>query len=704
MQRSIPIENLGFFGTAEIYTGLATDFLNFDAIFSDETIQFISNPEPEVNETVTIKIRVGYENVDEVFLCQSQGHQNPSQTNRCEKINSDGVFDYFGVSIMMRGSISYYFHIRKNNSSYYYNKRGVFKDIDSVFNFRLITGFKTPDWAKGAIMYQIFVDRFYNGDKSNDVVDNEYVYLGMAAQHKNWNSAITVSDVCNFYGGDLKGIMDKLPYLKSLGIEAIYLNPIFVSPSNHKYDTQDYDYVDPHIGVIVAEGGKPLTRESPINRNASMYIKRTTDLANLEASNQFMISFIKASHDAGIRVILDGVFNHCGAFNKWLDREGLYQQAGYPPGAYREKNSPYNSFFRWYETDNWPNNDCYDGWWGHDNHPKLNYENSQEVYEYVLGIARKWVSPPYNADGWRLDVAADLGQSRALNHRFWQDFRKAVKTANPEAVILAEHYGDPAEWLQGGEWDTVMNYDAFMEPVTWFLTGMEKHSDQYRADMFCNYQAFESAMRYHMARISPQALRMSMNQLSNHDHSRFLTRTNHVAGRLATAGAITANTGVNKSVLMEAVTIQMTWPGAPTVYYGDEAGLCGFTDPDNRRPYPWGSEDKTLIDFHRAAIALRRDLSCLKQGSLVLFGGEYGCFSYGRFDQNGRVAVVINNLAVEKTINIPVWRIGTQEAMRTLLATNLEGFVNGGKQYKTRDGFITVSMPGYSSLVLFEQA
>ena len=174
-----------------------------------------------------------------------------------------------------------------------------------------------------------------------------------------------------------------------------------------------------------------------------------------------------------------------------------------------------------------------------------------------------------------------------------------MKAANPNAIILAEHYGNPEGWLKGDEWDTVMNYDAFMEPLTWFLTGMEKHSDEYREDLLGNSEAFIGAMKTHMRALHMSALQTAMNELSNHDHSRFLTRTNHRVGRISYAGPEAASEGVNPAVMREAVTIQMTWPGAPTVYYGDEAGLCGFTDPDNRRTYPWGREDYQMIDFHR---------------------------------------------------------------------------------------------------------
>jgi alpha-glucosidase len=388
-------------------------------------------------------------------------------------------------------------------------------------------------------------------------------------------------DVREFYGGDLQGVLDKMDYLQELGVEVIYFNPLFVSPSNHKYDIQDYDYIDPHLGKIVSDEGELLPDGQRENRFASRYIDRVTNKANLEASNEMFAQVVAEAHRRGMRVILDGVFNHCGSFNKWMDRERIYENAeGYDKGAYVSADSPYRNYFDFHNQAAWPYNNSYDGWWGHDTLPKLNYEGSQELMDYVLHVAKKWVSPPYNVDGWRLDVAADLGHSQEFNHHFWQEFRKAVKEANPEAIILAEHYGNTRDWLQGNEWDTVMNYDAFMEPVTWFLTGMEKHSDDYREDLLGNAESFWGAMRHHTSSFSMPSWQVAMNELSNHDHSRFLTRTNHKVGRTNTLGPQAAEQGINKAVFREGVVIQMTWTGAPTIYYGDEAGkLRQFAPP-----------------------------------------------------------------------------------------------------------------------------
>lgn len=671
---------------------LKFEYLNFDAVFSDETEAYRRPLAPRRGERVTVRLRTAAANTDGAYICFDD-----KQVPMSVAVSTE-AFDYYSVDIICPDEpVFYYFKIVKDDREYFYNKNGVCKDVIADFNFSLLPDFSTPHWAKGAVMYQIFVDRFYNGDKSNDVTDNEYVYLGLKAKNvKKWNTPIENMDVCNFYGGDLQGVIDKLDYLQELGIDCIYLNPVFVSPSTHKYDIQDYDYIDPHFGVIVNDGGEPVDEEAVDNSEASKYIKRTCDKENLERSNALFASLVEQAHKRGIRIILDGVFNHCGAFNKWLDREGFYENAGYEKGAYKHEDSIYRSYFKWNEDG------CYDGWWGHDNHPKLNFEESEELYNYIINIGKKWVSPPYNCDGWRLDVAADLGMSPEFNHKFWHDFRKAVKSANPKAIILAEHYGDPKPWLMGDQWDTVMNYDAFMEPLTWFFTGMEKHSESEDNGKYNNSAAFEGAMRYYSSRFSYESLSVAMNELSNHDHSRFLTRTNRSVGRLHTAGAQKADENVDKAVMKQAITMQMTWVGAPTIYYGDEAGLTGWTDPDNRRPFPWGREDRDIFEYYKAMISLHKKYGCIATGSLDYLHMDYGLICYGRWNADEKLAVIMNNTDNIYTVNVPVWRLEMLSGARMykIMESASEGFDAEPEEYTVRDGVVCIDVKPKTSVVL----
>lgn len=675
--------------------------LNKDALFSDSTEFYRSPSEPKPGDVVVIRFRTQRNNVDAVYLVSGEKKQ------KMKIYKTVNGFDYYATKIIMPDEVyKYHFEILYGWVTCYYNHQGVGTERQEWFDFEIYPGYDTPDWAKGAVMYQIYVDRFYNGDTSNDVETREYAYIGdISIKVDDWNKTPAVMGVREFYGGDLQGVMDKLDYLQELGVEVIYLNPIFVSPSNHKYDCQDYDYIDPHYGKIVEDCDGILMNGDRDNKHAAKYIKRVTDLKNLEASNQLFAKLTEEIHSRGMKIILDGVFNHCGSFNKWMDRERIYEgQPGYAPGAYVSADSPYRSYFKFNDESRWPYNPTYDGWWTHDTLPKLNYREGSDLYNYVLEIGKKWVSPPYNVDGWRLDVAADLGYSNELNHRFWKDFRKAVKEANPNAIILAEHYGNPEGWLQGDEWDTVMNYDAFMEPVTWFLTGMEKHSDEYREDLYGNSDAFIGAMRTHMRALHMSALTTAMNELSNHDHSRFLTRTNRRVGRISYAGAEAASQGINVAVMREAVAIQMTWPGAPTVYYGDEAGVCGFTDPDNRRTYPWGNEDKELIRFHKQMIALHKKYRVLKTGSTEFLWNDYQGLCYGRFSHNEQIIVLINNRNEERDATIEIWktgitRLGDTELTRIMLS-HRDGFTDEEAKFTAKAGVLHVHMPPYSATVL----
>lgn len=675
--------------------------MNKNALFCDGTSDYVIPAEPGIHEKVRLRFRTARDDAQEVCLISG------GETLQMQKMSSGEVFDYYETEVQLTDTMFvYYFRIKSESEELCYHRCGVSEHPVEYYNFRIMPGFSTPAWAKGAVMYQIFVDRFCNGDPSNDVEDGEYVYIGEpVCKVKDWNEFPAAMDIRRFHGGDLQGVLDKLDYLEELGVEVIYFNPLFVSPSNHKYDIQDYDYIDPHYGVIIEDGGEVLPEGEKDNTRATKYQKRTGDIRNLEASNRLFAKLVEEMHARGMRVILDGVFNHCGSFNKWMDRERIYEpQPEYEKGAYVSAQSPYRDFFHFFDEreEAWPYNKNYDGWWGHDTLPKLNYEDSPMLEEYILNIGKKWVSPPYNADGWRLDVAADLGYSNEYNHIFWENFRKAVKSANPQALILAEHYGDPGEWLQGDEWDSVMNYDAFMEPLTWFLTGMEKHSDERRTDLWGNADNFVNTMNHFMASMLTPSLQVAMNELSNHDHSRFLTRTNHIVGRVAQLGSKAAEEGINLAVMREAVAVQMTWVGAPTVYYGDEAGVCGFTDPDSRRTYPWGQESRELVEFHKEMIRIHKREKPLRTGSLKMLSWSSNVLAYARFQEGEQIIVVLNNSKELKEVTIPVWQaeVPMKGKMERLMYSWEKSYTTERDIYLVEDGETVVNMGKHSVLIM----
>lgn len=671
-----------------------------EAVFSDETDSYIAPSEPSMGENIRIRLRTAKDDVEKVFLINYEDGEPLEMLMK--KVCCNRYFDYYEINIILdREELLYVFKLENGEEMLYYDKLGAGTEIRNAYFFRLIAGYKTPDWAKGAIMYQIFVDRFCRGDEKNDVLDDEYIYIDIPTRHiSDWHEYPSAFDVGYFYGGDLQGVLNKLDYLEELGVEAIYFNPLFVSPSNHKYDAQDYEHIDPHYGKIVKDGGSVLPETAQNNSRADKYCIRTTDEANLKASDDFFAFFIREAHKKGIKVIIDGVFNHCGSFHKWLDREGIYKMTGkYPPGAYEGKKSPYRDYFRFYGGED---SKSYDGWWGHDTLPKLFYENSEKLCNKIMEIARKWVMPPYCADGWRLDVAADLGHSPEFNHLFWKRFRENVKEVNPEAVIIAEHYGDPSAWLNGKQWDTVMNYDAFMEPVSWFLTGMEKHSDWKDDSKRGDAWYFFDMLLRNKAKMPMPSYMTAMNELSNHDHSRFLTRTNSLVGRLQTMGSRAAEDGVRLSVFRQAILMQMTMQGAPTIYYGDEVGVCGWTDPDNRRTYPWGNENFELLEYHKYMNDIHKDYKALRLGSFIPVLAQKDVLAYARAYNEECMLIVVFTGDYDTEIYVPAWLAGflPENKIKRIMYTYEDGYNVGSMEYTMKDRHLSIKT-GKNSAMLF---
>ena len=671
--------------------------INRQALFTDETVDFKTPYEPKSGDRVTLTFRTLINDVLKVYVVIN----GKLRLMKKQPKKSDN-FDFYTLSFTCGlKPVSYYFKLVDDDDELYYNRLGAVNNNQDEYNFSFVPNQKVPDWAKGRVFYQIYADRFCNGNPDNDVEDNEYFYTGGHSHRvRDWYKIPDAMDVNNFYGGDLQGVECKLQYLKNLGIEAVYFNPLFVSPSNHKYDTQDYDYIDPHLAVIENDYDHYMQGWEKHNGYAPKYIRRVTDKTNLEKSNAYFAALVDKMHEMGFKVVVDGVFNHCGSFHKWLDREGVYlNKEGYEKGAFQSVDSPYRSYFKF----NKPRtaNSEYEGWWGYKTLPKLNYEKSAELCENIYRVGEKWVSAPFNADGWRLDVAADLGHSEKFNHKFWKNFKERVRKANPEAFIFAEHYGDPCKWLNGGEWDSVMNYDAFMEPVTWFLTGMEKHSESFDGSKLWDGNAFFESMFKNMSKFPRPALDSALNQLSNHDHSRFLTRTNGTVGTLKTSGSQSAGYNVDLSVMALGVLIQMTWPGSPGIYYADEAGQVGWTDPDSRRTYPWGNENKLLISYHKDVIALRKDIHCLKTGSIKNLDAGNGYIIYGRFDGEDCAAVIINCTDGDLNLSVPVWELGvpTGAVMQRRILTYSAGYTTDGDNCEVRHGRLFLTLPAKSGSV-----
>lgn len=450
---------------------------------------------------------------------------------------------------------------------------------------------RTPQWIRGGILYQIFPDRFCasgtekHGDFSARVLRDDWGNEPMWAPDA--NGRITRYD---FFGGDLAGIRQRLPYLQSLGVSCLYLNPIFAAASNHRYDTADYETIDPLLGD----------------------------------ENDFR-ALCDEAHRLGVRVILDGVFSHTGDDSKYFNKYGHYPTVG----AYQSRKSPY---IDWYKFLRWP--DSYESWWGIDILPEV-HEEAPSYIRYICAVARKWMR--LGADGWRLDVADELPDA------FLDAFFRAVKEENPDAYILGEvwedashkiSYGHRRRYLLGGQMDSVMNY-PFANAVLQFLrTG--------------SAERFMDAVLTVLENYPPYSVHTLMNPIGTHDTARALTRLTHEHGygRSAWQHGEARLQGdaleKGKALLRAAAALQFTLPGVPCIYYGDEAGMQGGEDPFNRGCYPWGREDALLLEWYRALGALRRESPCFADGVFVPVSGVLGCVAFARTAGASRALTIVN--------------------------------------------------------------
>lgn len=428
---------------------------------------------------------------------------------------------------------------------------------------------KTPDWVKNAVFYQIFPDRFARSKTPQ-------VGLWQSSQLEPWESQPTYE---GYKGGDLWGIIDRLEYLQELGVNALYITPVFQSPSNHRYHTHDYYQVDPMLGGNVA-----------------------------------LDALIEAVHRYEMKIVLDGVFNHASRgfffFNDILE------------------NGPYSPWLNWFKIEKWPLS-AYDGakpanyisWADNRALPEFNHDNPQ-VREYIMQVAEYWLKQ--GIDGWRLDVPNEV-----TTPGFWQEFRDRVKAINPEAYIVGEIWTDASEWLDGTQFDGVMNY-RFAEPTIAFVSG-NRYVPEYAEFHYKPYPAIDA--KQYGKRITKllnsydwEIQQTQLNLLDSHDTSRVLTAV-----------------GGDRDTIHLATTLLLTFPGAPSIYYGDEIGLSGGRDPDNRRGFPDTQDwDLDTLKHHQKLISLRHQYPALRTGSYEILYAKDSVYCFARILDSEVVVVAIN--------------------------------------------------------------
>ncbi|MCH5204139.1 MAG: glycoside hydrolase family 13 protein [Oscillospiraceae bacterium] len=452
----------------------------------------------------------------------------------------------------------------------------------------------TPDFVRGGIMYQIFPDRFYKSGVKHENVPNDRVlrddWLGTPYYRPDEKGIVRNND---FFGGDLRGIIEKLPYIQSLGVSIIYLNPIFESHENHRYSTANYEKIDPLLGT--EEDFKELCQKA---------------------------------NEMGIEIILDGVFSHTGADSIYFNKFGRY---GEHTGAYRDRNSPY---FPWYSFTGYP--DRYESWWGITTLPNVD-ENNDAYTNYICGddgILQKWIK--LGARGWRLDVADELPDD------FLDNLNKSVKKLGDDKIIYGEvwedasnkeSYGIRRRYLVGGQLDSVMNY-PFKEAILNYVK-------------YANAKEFTDSITTILEHYPKPAVDMLMNFISTHDTERALTRLGgedvgwHDKDWQCERYLNPAESTYGLSLLRCAMVLQFFLPGIPCIYYGDEVGMEGYRDPFNRRCFPWGNENIELLNFTRTLARIRKGTHAFEQGALRFIEVDDKVCVFARFDRITRDGAII---------------------------------------------------------------
>lgn len=485
---------------------------------------------------------------------------------------SDQLFDYWFVEVAPEfRRMRYGFELMSGNETMVYGEKGFFDQIPTddtsyFFCFPFLNKadvFHAPDWVKDTVWYQIFPERFANGDPRINPENT----LPWGSTEPKWD---------NFFGGDFEGIIQHIDHIVELGITGLYFTPIFKAYSNHKYDTIDYMEIDPQFGDKAT-------------------FKRLVDVC----------------HQHGIKVMLDAVFNHSGYY--------------FPPFQDVLKNQEHSKYKDWFHIRDFPiitkPRPNYDTFAFTEQMPKLNTENA-EVKEYLLNVARYWIEE-FDIDGWRLDVANEV------DHSFWREFRKTVKSVKPDAYILGEIWHDSMPWLQGDQFDAVMNYPFTQSALDFFAKGT------INADVFA--QRISHVLHSYPNNVNE----VSFNLLGSHDTPRILTIANE-----------------NKDRLKLLFLFQLTFIGSPCIYYGDEIGMTGGQDPGCRKCMIWDKQeqDLELFEFVQKLISLRKKVPALGnkgEFNIIESNTETNHIIYEKRSKNESIFIAINNSEQPIQISIP---------------------------------------------------
>jgi alpha-glucosidase len=553
------------------------------SIHHDGSEKYVSKLHPRLGETVRVRLRLAadapihrvvlrtFPDGEQALTAMTPAIANPVQWWTADLAIEEPVTQYRFIIVAADGV-------------WHYSAAGpsAIVPLDAT-DFRILANYHAPEWLESAVFYQIFPDRFANGDPTNDPKPDEYEYRGRRPSIYPWET-LPERDAffpLVFYGGDLAGIESRLGYLADLGVNALYLNPVFTALSNHKYDVADYDHVDPHFGGDAA-----------------------------------LVSLRRALDTHQMRYVLDIVPNHCGYWHPWFRN------------AQADRESVEASFFTFHHH---PDN--YAMWLGVWTLPKLNYlslELRRRIYEGPDAVFRRWLRPPFSADGWRVDVANMLGRQgpTQIGWEVIRGIRAAVKETSSEAYLMGENFFDATSQLQGDQWDGVMNYGGFTDPLKYWLTGYQITAHGFGelvAGPPWSTAAMVEAWRSRLAAMPWAIAAQQYNLLGSHDTPR-----------------IHSMVGGNEALHRLAAAVLITFPGVPGLYYGDEIGMEDLPELNSRGCMIWDEDrwNKPLLAYYRDLIHLRRQSAALRRGGFQVLLVEEDTFAYLRDSSDERVIVV----------------------------------------------------------------
>jgi len=606
-----------------------------ESVYSDGTRYYVSNPYPKVNEEISIKIRM-YVNqqVKAVFLRTFEDGDEKIIPMEYDREENDLIYRVCRLTVYEKIT-KYRFIIATDTEIYYYNQYEISKEFpDSAYDFKILADVDELKWVKEGVFYQIFPDRFCNGDKSIGVGDGEYEFDGYKTiKVDDFNkvpSRYEEVHCLDFYNGDLDGIKEKIPYLKELGVTSIYINPIFKANTVHKYDCTDYFEVDEHLG-----------------------------------GNKALIDLVEELHKNDMKLVVDVSINHTGINADWFkDKKEFY----------------------------FTNNDEYAAWKGVKTLPLLNYTNEELqdiIYKGEDCLVEKWVKPPYNIDGWRFDVADNVGRYKdvRMNHTIWRTVNKKVKSINSKAYIIGECWEESDEYLKGDMWDSAMNYYGFSRPVRMFVGEQDIHGRDHALLKSIKEKMTAKELKdrilMHLAKLPSAIIYNQFNLIDSHDVHRLHN-----------------NPDISFNDYKAAVIMLFTMPGTPSIYYGDELGIDGRTDDMEgcRYPMPWDrveeKEDNKYYKLYSKLAYYKNKVDALKYGGFKILWSDDYVFSYARFTNDELWISVCSTDDSEREITIPLKAFGKSHFMCQIDALDEK------ISYVVKDSEFILKVPAHTSYLL----